>query len=66
MIWQKFYLLRKIQVMKLEIAVPVKTFKYTETGHIGLIPDMKVLHIQTRGGFYSAGEDQEISIAFVK
>lgn len=44
------------------IAVPGKTFKYTDTDHIGLIPDMKVLHIQARGGFYSAGEDQEIEM----
>lgn len=32
-----------------------KTFKYTETGPVGLLPDKKALHIQSRGGVYSEG-----------
>jgi FMN-dependent NADH-azoreductase len=32
-----------------------KTFKYTESGPVGLLPDKKALHIQARGGVYSEG-----------
>lgn len=32
-----------------------KTFKYTENGPVGLLPDKKALHIQARGGIYSEG-----------
>ncbi|MFI2858559.1 FMN-dependent NADH-azoreductase [Paenibacillus sp. JSM ZJ436] len=32
-----------------------KTFKYTETGPVGLIPDKKVALINARGGMYSEG-----------
>lgn len=32
-----------------------KTFKYTENGPVGLLPDKKALHIQARGGMYSEG-----------
>jgi FMN-dependent NADH-azoreductase len=32
-----------------------KTFKYTETGPVGLLPGKKSLHIQARGGVYSEG-----------
>ena len=37
------------------ILVAGKTFKYTETGPIGLLKDKPVLHIQARGGIYSEG-----------
>ncbi|NHN30531.1 FMN-dependent NADH-azoreductase [Paenibacillus agricola] len=32
-----------------------KTFKYTETGPVGLLTDKKALHIQASGGVYSEG-----------
>lgn len=32
-----------------------KTFKYTETGPVGLLGDKKALHIQASGGVYSTG-----------
>jgi FMN-dependent NADH-azoreductase len=32
-----------------------KTFKYTESGPVGLLPGKKALHIQARGGVYSEG-----------
>jgi FMN-dependent NADH-azoreductase len=32
-----------------------KTFKYTETGPVGLLVDKKALHIQASGGVYSTG-----------
>lgn len=37
------------------VCVAGKTFKYTETGPVGLLPDKKALHIQARGGVYSEG-----------
>lgn len=37
------------------IMVAGKTFKYTETGPVGLLKDKPVLHIQARGGIYSEG-----------
>lgn len=37
------------------VAVPGKTFKYTEKGSVGLLQGKKVLHIQARGDFYSEG-----------
>ncbi|MFJ7746924.1 FMN-dependent NADH-azoreductase [Peribacillus sp. NPDC097295] len=37
------------------VAVPGKTFKYTEKGPVGLLQGKKVLHIQARGDFYSEG-----------
>jgi FMN-dependent NADH-azoreductase len=32
-----------------------KTFKYTETGPVGLLVDKKAIHIQASGGVYSEG-----------
>jgi FMN-dependent NADH-azoreductase len=32
-----------------------KTFRYTETGPVGLLGDKKALHIQASGGVYSSG-----------
>ncbi|OXM84878.1 FMN-dependent NADH-azoreductase [Paenibacillus rigui] len=32
-----------------------KTFKYTENGPVGLLPNKKALHIQASGGVYSEG-----------
>lgn len=37
------------------ICVAGKTFKYTETGAIGLLKNKRALHIQARGGVYSEG-----------
>ncbi|MFZ3102005.1 MAG: FMN-dependent NADH-azoreductase [Desulfitobacteriaceae bacterium] len=37
------------------ISIVGKTFKYTETGAVGLLTDKKALHIQARGGVYSEG-----------
>ncbi|WP_438447646.1 FMN-dependent NADH-azoreductase [Gorillibacterium sp. sgz5001074] len=37
------------------ICVAGKTFKYTETGPVGLLSGKKALHIQARGGVYSEG-----------
>ncbi|MCP3741035.1 FMN-dependent NADH-azoreductase [Rossellomorea sp. BNER] len=42
------------------IAIAGKTFKYTEHGPVGLLPDKKVIHIQARGGFYSEGPSKEL------
>lgn len=37
------------------VAVAGKTFKYTAEGPQGLLTDKAVLHIQSRGGYYSEG-----------
>ncbi|WP_199619465.1 FMN-dependent NADH-azoreductase [Paenibacillus alkalitolerans] len=37
------------------ICIAGKTFKYTESGPIGLLTDKKALHIQASGGVYSEG-----------
>jgi FMN-dependent NADH-azoreductase len=37
------------------ISIAGKTFKYTETGPVGLLVDKKALHIQASGGVYSEG-----------
>ena len=37
------------------ICIVNKTFKYTENGPIGLLPNKKAVHIQARGGVYSSG-----------
>lgn len=37
------------------ICIAGKTFKYTESGPVGLLKDKKALHIQARGGTYSEG-----------
>ncbi|KGE17005.1 FMN-dependent NADH-azoreductase [Paenibacillus wynnii] len=37
------------------ISVVGKSFKYTETGPVGLLTDKKGLHIQASGGIYSEG-----------
>lgn len=46
------------------VAVPGKTFKYTENGDVGLLGDQgkKVLHIQARGGFYSEGASIDLEL----
>lgn len=36
------------------ICVSGKTFKYTETGSVGLLTGKKAVHIQSRGGMYSS------------
>ena len=50
------------------VAVPGKTFRYTETGAIGLLHCKKVLHIQARGDFYSEGHlaDEELGDRYLK
>lgn len=42
------------------ITVAGKTFKYTAEGPQGLLTDKKVLHIQSRGGYYSEGPAAEM------
>jgi FMN-dependent NADH-azoreductase len=37
------------------ICIVGKTFKYTETGPVGLLGNKKALHIQASGGVYSSG-----------
>lgn len=44
------------------VAVAGKTFKYTESGPVGLLPDKKALHIQARGGFYSEGPAAQLEM----
>ncbi|MCD7035813.1 FMN-dependent NADH-azoreductase [Metabacillus sp. GX 13764] len=44
------------------ICVAGKTFKYTENGPVGLLPDKKAIHIQARGGFYSEGPAAEMEM----
>lgn len=51
------------------VAVPGKTFKYTENGSVGLLQGKKVLHIQARGDFYSEGHplaDLELGNRYLK
>lgn len=50
------------------VAVPGKTFRYTETGAVGLLHGKKVLHIQARGDFYSEGSlaDEELGDRYLK
>jgi len=50
------------------VAVPGKTFRYTETGAVGLLHGKKVLHIQARGDFYSEGPlaDEELGNRYLK
>ncbi|NMO95437.1 FMN-dependent NADH-azoreductase [Paenibacillus lemnae] len=45
-----------------------KTFKYTETGLVGLVPDKKVALINARGGIYSEGPAaaSEMSLNYVR
>lgn len=42
------------------ISIAGKTFKYTAEGPQGLLTDKKVLHIQSRGGFYSEGPAADV------
>ena len=50
------------------VAVPGKTFRYTETGAVGLLHGKKVFHIQARGDFYSVGHlaDEELGDRYLK
>ena len=45
------------------ITIVGKTFKYTETGPIGLLGDKKVLHIEARGGSYTDNPMQEFEMS---
>lgn len=40
------------------ICIVGKSFKYTETGPVGLLTNKKAVHIQARGGVYSEGPAQ--------
>jgi FMN-dependent NADH-azoreductase len=42
------------------LCVAGKTFKYTESGSVGLLAGKKALHIQARGGVYSEGPAVEL------
>jgi len=50
------------------LAIPGKTFRYTETSSVGLLHGKKVLHIQARGDFYSEGPlaDEEQGNRYLK
>lgn len=50
------------------ICIADKTFKYTENGPVGLVPDKPFLIIETRGGFYSKGSaaNLEYSQSYLK
>lgn len=37
------------------VCIAGKTFKYTESGPVGLLTDKKAIHIQASGGIYSQG-----------
>lgn len=45
------------------ICVAGKTFKYTETGPVGLLNGKKALHLHASGGVYSHGPSQEFGFA---
>lgn len=42
------------------ICIKDKTFKYTEEGPVGLIPDKSLLLIESRGGYFSEGPAAEL------
>ncbi|GEO69652.1 NAD(P)H-dependent oxidoreductase [Levilactobacillus acidifarinae] len=42
-------------------AVARQTFKYTPQGPVGLLPNTKVLHIQSAGGFYHSSAHPELN-----
>lgn len=46
------------------ICVSGKTFKYTETGPVGLLTGKKALHIQASGGVYSEGPAADFESGF--
>jgi FMN-dependent NADH-azoreductase len=50
------------------ICIAGKTFKYTETGPVGLLTDKKAVHIQARGGVYSEGpaKDMEFGDKYIQ
>ena len=50
------------------ICVAGKTFKYTETGPVGLAEDKPVLLVEARGGHYSdgPGAEMEFSVKYLK
>ncbi|GAB6173762.1 FMN-dependent NADH-azoreductase AzoRB [Paradesulfitobacterium aromaticivorans] len=41
------------------ICIAGKTFKYTETGPVGLLTGKKAVHIQARGGVYTEGPGKD-------
>lgn len=45
---------------------PRKTFKYTEGGLVGLLPNKKVALLNARGGVYAEGDSSEMAVSFVK
>lgn len=42
------------------ICIAGKTFRYTESGPIGLLKNKKALHIQARGGVFSKGPAKDL------
>ncbi|GKU26002.1 FMN-dependent NADH-azoreductase [Clostridium folliculivorans] len=44
------------------VSVAGKTFKYTESGSVGLLSGKKAVHIQARGGIYSYGPTAEFEL----
>jgi len=42
------------------IVIAGKTFKYTDTGAVGLLENKKAIHIQARGGKYSEGPAKDL------
>ena len=45
------------------ICMAGKTFKYTESGSVGLLQGKKAVHLHARGGIYSEGPGKEIEFA---
>lgn len=44
------------------ICIPGKTFKYTESGPVGLLKNKKAVHIQARGGVYLEGPARDFEM----
>ncbi len=53
--WWNLCIPSKMKVYIDTIAIACKTFRYTESGPVGLLTDKKALHIQARGGVYFEG-----------
>jgi FMN-dependent NADH-azoreductase len=54
-----FFIPPKMKAYIDSIVIAGKTFKYTESGPVGLLTDKKAVHIQARGGVYSEGPAQD-------
>lgn len=48
------------------VSVARKTFKYTEDGLVGLLPDRKAVHIQAAGGYYHPDHQTDLGAEYLK